>query len=53
MKIQSINSHILDTPKQFYDVIEANPHNNFLVKTNQSYIVAHNCNFTDKPLSGY
>ena len=52
MKIQSIHHQILDKPKQFYDVIEANPNNNFLVKSNQSYIVAHNCNFTDKSLSG-
>lgn len=52
MKIKSIKPRTLDSPKQFYDVIGANPYNNFLVKSNQSYIVAHNCNFTDKSLSG-
>ena len=48
MKIASIKKVILDYPKQYYDVIEANPYNNFLIKTNDSYIVSHNCNFTDK-----
>jgi hypothetical protein len=48
MKITSIKKVILDSPKQYYDVIEANPYNNFLIKTNDSYIVSHNCNFTDK-----
>lgn len=47
-KIASIKKVILDSPKQYYDVIEANPYNNFLIKTNDSYIVSHNCNFTDK-----
>ncbi len=48
MRIASIKKVILDSPKQCYDVIEANPYNNFLIKTNDSYIVSHNCNFTDK-----
>ena len=48
MKIKSIKKIIYDSPKQFYDVIEANPYNNFLIKTNSSYIVSHNCNFTDE-----
>ena len=48
MKIANIKKVILDSPKQYYDVIEANPYNNFLIKTNDSYIVSHNCNFTDK-----
>ena len=48
MKIASIKKVIFDSPKQYYDVIEANPYNNFLIKTNDSYIVSHNCNFTDK-----
>ena len=43
MKIKSITKHILDSPKQFYDVINANPHNNFLIKTNTGYIGSHNC----------
>ena len=48
MQIKSIKKVTLDTPKQFYDVIEANPYNNFLLKTNSGYIVSHNCNFTDE-----
>ena len=48
MKIKSIKKVILDEPKQFYDVVEAAPYNNFLIKTNNSYIVSHNCNFTDE-----
>ena len=48
MKIKSIKKITYDSPKQFYDVIEANPYNNFLIKTNSSYIVSHNCNFTDE-----
>ena len=48
MKIKSITKVILDEPKQYYDVIEATPYHNFLIKTNTSYIVSHNCNFTDE-----
>lgn len=48
MKIRSIKKIWLEEPIQFYDVVEANPYNNFLIKTNDSYIVSHNCNFTDK-----
>lgn len=48
MKIKSITKVILDEPKQYYDVIEATPYHNFLIKTNNSYIVSHNCNFTDE-----
>ena len=48
MKIKSIKRVILDEPKQFYDVVEASPYNNFLIKTNDSYVVSHNCNFSDE-----
>lgn len=48
MKIRTIKKVVLETPKQYYDVIEATPYNNFLVKTNAGYIVSHNCNLTDK-----
>ena len=48
MKIKSIKKVILDEPKQFYDVVEASPYNNFLIKTNDSYVVSHNCNFSDE-----
>lgn len=48
MRIKSVKKIILDTPKQYYDVIEAQPYNNFLLKTNSGYTVSHNCNFTDE-----
>lgn len=47
-RLASVKRVILDATKQFYDVIEANPYNNFLLKTNSGYIVSHNCNFTDE-----
>lgn len=48
MKIKSIKKTTLATPKQFYDVVEAAPYNNFIIKTNNSYIVSHNCSFEDE-----
>lgn len=47
MKIKSITKHVLDTPKQFYDVINADPYNNFLIKTNTGYVGSHNCFFDE------
>lgn len=42
MKIKSIKRiHVPLTP--VYDVINANPYNNFIIKTNTSEIVSHNC----------
>lgn len=41
--IKSTSRVILTEPKQYYDVINANPYNNFLVKTNSSYVCSHNC----------
>lgn len=43
MKIKSIKHNHLTSPKQYYDVIGASPYNNFLIKTNDSYIISHNC----------
>lgn len=48
MKIKSVKRVILDAPKQFYDVIKADPYNNFLVKTDSGFVVSHNCNLTDE-----
>ena len=48
MKIKSIKKVELAEPKQYYDVIEAAPYNNFLIKTEASYVVSHNCNFSDE-----
>ena len=43
IKIKLIRKNILKTTKQYYDVINANPYNNFLIKTKDRYIVSHNC----------
>ena len=48
MKIKSIKKVILDSPKQYYDVIDATPFHNFFIKTDSGYVVSHNCNFTDE-----
>lgn len=48
MRIKSIKRVKLYNKKQFYDIIEASPYNNFLVKSESTYIVSHNCNFTDE-----
>lgn len=50
MKIKTIKHIKLSEKKQYYDVINAYPFNNFEIKTNTGYIVSHNCNFTDKKL---
>lgn len=47
MKIRKIEKIHYATPKKFYDVINAAPHNNFLIKTNNSYICSHNCFFDE------
>lgn len=48
MKIKSISKIKLDHTVPMYDVIDSKPYHNFLVKTNSSCIVSHNCNFTDE-----
>lgn len=49
MKIKSIKFNHLDKKKQFFDVVEATPFHNFLIKTESGkYVVSHNCNFTDE-----
>lgn len=47
MKIRSINKITCNEEVPFYDVINANPYNNFLIKTNSNFIVSHNC-FADE-----
>ena len=47
MKIKSIKQIHNDVAKPYYDVINANPHNNFLIKTNEKAIVSHNCFFDE------
>lgn len=48
MRIASVKKVTLEQPKQYYDVIAADPYNNFVIKTNTSKIISHNCNFTDE-----
>lgn len=43
MKIKSITKVELDSPKVYYDVVNAAPNNNFLVKCENSYVCSHNC----------
>ena len=45
MRIRSISKEHTAEPVAVYDVINANPYNNFLVKTRTSgrWVVAHNC----------
>lgn len=43
MKITRITKVHLDTPKIYYDVINATPYNNYLTVTNNSYVCSHNC----------
>lgn len=47
MRIKSIKINHLDAPKKYYDVINANPFNNFFIKTNTAYICSHNCFFDE------
>lgn len=48
MRIKSITTLTYDTPIPVYDVINADPYNNFLIKTNTSCIVSHNCAILDE-----
>lgn len=43
MKIKRITKIKNSEPKKYYDVINANPYNNFLVKTGTGYVCSHNC----------
>lgn len=43
MKIKSIKVEHLEEPIPVYDVINAAPNNNFIVKAGDSTVVAHNC----------
>lgn len=50
LEITEVSVVTLKEPKQFYDVVEASPLHNFIVKTVCGNIVSHNCNFTDKEI---
>lgn len=47
MKIKSIKVNHFEIPKKYYDVVNAFPNNNFLIKTNSNYICSHNCFFDE------
>ena len=47
MKIKHITKIKLEEEIPVYDVINANPYNNFLVKTNTGNICSHNCFFDE------
>lgn len=47
MKIKRISHVVLDEPKQYYDVVNAFPYNNFLIQTNSALICSHNCFFDE------
>lgn len=48
LEVTEVSVVTLKEPKQFYDVVEASPLHNFIVKTICGNIVSHNCNFTDE-----
>lgn len=48
IKIKSIKKISFENAIPVYDVIEARPYNNFLIKTENSYIVSHNCGLMDE-----
>lgn len=47
MKVVKIKKNILKEEKQYYDVVNACPHHNFLIKTNTGYVCSHNCFFDE------
>ena len=48
MRIKSISHTKLDAPVKVYDVINAAPYHNFLINTETSAIVSHNCAIMDE-----
>lgn len=48
MKIKRISKVELQEDKPFYDIIDATPYHNFLIKTDSGYIASHNCSFEDE-----
>ena len=47
IRIKRISHVVLDEPKQYYDVVNAFPYNNFLIQTNSTSICSHNCFFDE------
>ena len=48
LKVISITEWTFQDEKQFYDIIDAGPWHNFLIKAASGYVVSHNCNFIDE-----
>jgi len=48
MRIKSIRKRKLNPPEKVYDVINAAPYNNFLVKAGGEFLVSHNCGILDE-----
>lgn len=48
MKITNIKIVKLDNPVPVYDVVNATPYNNFLIKLGDKSIVSHNCGILDE-----
>lgn len=48
MLVTKIDSVTLDKSIPVYDVINASPYNNFLIKTNTGAIVSSNCAILDE-----
>lgn len=48
MKIASIKKIIYEKPVPVYDVIDTGINHNFIIKTNTSKIISHNCAFLDE-----
>lgn len=46
--IKSISKIKLNEPLSVYDVVDAIPHNNFLISVGDTYIVSHNCSMLDE-----
>lgn len=47
VRIKRITKRQLEQPMPVYDVIEAKPHNNFLIKAGAYSIISHNCSPND------
>lgn len=48
MKVSKIEKITYKEPIPVYDVVLATPNNNFLIKTNNKYVVSHNCGILDE-----
>lgn len=43
MRITNIKKIVYDNPVPVYDVVGADPYNNFLIQINSGYVISHNC----------